>query len=139
VTLPLTFGQKMRLSWGSLKLALVLLPFFFYLRFVPALVGRPGPLFYVLILALVLFVGYDSLRCFRDLKAGVVVVTDDVLVKSRASRGPGRQFFGEFRMLGKVRMTAKAHFGGRNGAVHRVTYSPISKFVWTAEPKAPYR
>ena len=47
----------------------------------------------------------------------------------------GRHFFGEFRELGKVSMTGKAHFGGRPGAVHRVTYSPRSRFVWAAEPK----
>lgn len=135
-TQPLSAGQRVRLIMRSLRVLIVLVPFALYLVFLTPLVGQPKPAFYALAAAVALFVGYDSFRGLRDLLAGVVEVRDDVLVKSRASRGPGRHFFGEYQHLGRVSMSAKAHFGSRNGAVHRVTYSPTSRYVWLSEPYA---
>ena len=135
---PLSFSERSRLLAGAVKVLFVLLPFVLYLVFLTRFFGPPVPLFYLLMAAVAVVVGLDSLRCLRDLQAGVVEIRDDVLERSRASRGPGRHFFGQFRELGKVSMTGKAHFGGRPGAVHRVTYSPRSRFVWAAEVKSPY-
>lgn len=80
----------------------MLLPFVLYLVFLTRFFGPPVPLFYLLMAAVAVFVGLDSLRCLRDPQAGVVEIRDDVLERSRASRGAGRHSFGEFRGLGKA-------------------------------------
>jgi hypothetical protein len=136
-TAPLTLGQKTRLFFGALRVVLAMLPFVLYLVFLSGPFGPPPLMFYALALGALLLAGYGSLRALRDLLHGGVAIRDDVLIRSRASKS-GRQCYGEFEALGKVRMSRKAHFGGRDGAAHRVTYSPISKYVWSAEAKAPY-
>jgi len=136
-TLPLTFTQKLRLVFGALRLVLVLIPFALYAIYLTGRFGPPPAAFYILLIGVVLFVGYDSLRDLRDLLHGTVEVRDDVLIRSRAG-SPGRHYRGHFQGLGKVRMSRRAHFGSQNGSMHRVTYSPVGKYVWSAEPKKPY-
>jgi hypothetical protein len=138
-TLPLTATQKLRLLGGSLRVVGALLPFALYTLFLTSIFGPPPLVFYALAAAVAIFVGHESLRDCRDLLHGVVCVREDVLERSHASRRGRRHFFGQFRTLGRVSMTAAAHFGSRPGAAHRVTYSPISRFVWSAEPTSPYR
>jgi hypothetical protein len=80
-----------------------------------------------------LVLGFQAVQRIRDLISGVALVESDVLERSWRSRGQGRIFFAKFERMGKLRIMPKAHFQSHNGARYRVTYSPISKIVWTLE------
>jgi hypothetical protein len=131
---PLTLGQKARLSVGCLPLPFFVLAFAFCLTLFDDIYGMPPPAVLLLFLGFViLVVGWSALRRIRDLASGVALMQEDLLQRSYRSRR-GQHQWGTFAQLGKLSLTPKAYHQGRLGGRHRVVYSPASKIVWSLEP-----
>jgi hypothetical protein len=93
----------------------------------------PSLPFGLLLVAALLFTGYDALRCLRDLASGVALVQEDLL--KRLSRGPRRKGRrGSFQHLGEMWLTSRVFFQSSPGRRYRVVYSPASRTVWALEP-----
>jgi hypothetical protein len=134
-TVPLTTMQRLRLLAGCLPFAFFGLVTVLYLTVLRGIYGEPSALMLLFLVVLLVYMGFQALQRLRDLLSGVAVVQEDMLQRSRGSRGRGpTTFWGTFEGLGRLRMMPKAHFQARNGVRHRVTYSPVSRIVWTAEP-----
>lgn len=134
VPVPLTFGQKARLLRQCLPLITFSLMVAGYLALVAkAIVPGPPALFYIFIVVVILFTGYDAVQSLRDLFSGVALMQEDLMKNSYRGRGPGH-YYGEFERLGKLRLIPKAHFQNSPGSRYRVVYSPVSKVVWALEP-----
>jgi hypothetical protein len=133
-------------NWQKARLLVDCIPFVFFALISIAAFTLFGYLFGVgtrailmkAFIALVLLVlGFQALQRIRDLLSGQANVVVDVLERSWRSGGSAnrsRMFFGKFQQLGRIRIMPKAHFGSYNGQRYRVTYSPISRIVWTLEP-----
>jgi hypothetical protein len=132
---PLTSGQRARLLTDCMTFVVfVVIVVGFQIFWVP-LVGAPNPLFYLFIVIALVVTGYDAYGRLRDLRSGVAIVCEDVLVRTGRSRRPGSgAFWGRFVGLGRMRFTSAAFRRSANGARHRVIYSPASRLVWSAEP-----
>jgi hypothetical protein len=134
--LPLTAGQRYRLVMLMIVpcvafLVMVLL----YLIFWVPLVGPPQPLFYPFLLVVLAFTGYDAVRAVQDLRSGLAVRTEDVIIRTWIGRQPGfLRAQGRLARLGIVRMTSQARLKSVHGFRHRVVVSPASKVVWSTEP-----
>lgn len=130
---PLQTWQRARLIMDCLPLvgfdALVLVVFILFRD----LIGSASPLLVVFVVVVIGVLGFQSLGRIRDLMSGLALVREDVLTISHPSRASGRMFFGSFKELGRMRLMPKAHFGTSNGMRCRVTYSPISRIVWTLD------
>ena len=134
---PLTFGQRARLLAGCLPLVTFALMVAGYLALVSReIVPPPVPLFWLLIIAVVLVTGYQAIQNLRDLISGVALVEEDLLNRSYRARGAqGRgSCHGSFERLGTLRMIPKAYVQNSPGRRYRVVYSPASKIVWALEP-----
>jgi hypothetical protein len=134
-TIPLTAMQKARLIRDCLPLPFFLLALVFVVGFLRNLTGAPPPTLLILFLVgVVFFMGWIALNRIRDLASGVALVQEDLL--QRLSRGTGtqRHAYGEFEQLGRFTLTTKAFHQGQRDQRHLVTYSPVSKIVWTLEP-----
>jgi len=138
VRVPLTAGQKARLFAGCLPavvtFALMVAGYFALVS--RAILPRPVALFYVFIVVVLLFTGYQAAQNLRDLLSGSALAQEDLLNRShRSRRGKGRGTrWGTFERLGRMQMTPNAYSQGSPGQRYRVVYSPISKIVWTLEP-----
>jgi hypothetical protein len=139
VQVPLTTGQKLRLLSECLPFIGFIVLCLTIWTFSGDVLGMDARgMMFKLFLVLVLFVlGFKSIERLRDLMSGYAIVAVDVIEHtSRAGNsGPGRGiFFSRFRQLGRFRIMRKAHYGSSIGQRYRITYSPISKIVWTLEP-----
>ena len=109
----------------------------FYLAVLRDLVGgRTLPLT-AFLLVMIAAMGYRAVLRVRDLVSGRTLVCDDVLVRSWRTgiRGPGQtRCFGQFEHLGRQRLMTRVFHRYRPGHRYRVTYSPVSRVVWSAEP-----
>lgn len=129
-------------TWQKIKLLLECIPFIFFvvmlvlsLTIFNDMMGRATNGFLPIFLGLVtLVMGFIAVQRLRDLLSGVALVKVDMMDRSWRTRSRSGGFYGRFEQLGRMRMTAKAHGQSRNNSRHRVTYSPISKLIWTAEP-----
>jgi hypothetical protein len=134
-TVPLTTMQRLRLLGGCLPFVFFSVVTFLYLTVLRGIYGEPSALMLLFLVVVLVIMGFQALQRLRDLLSGAAVVREDVLERSRRSSGRGRAtFYGKFEQLGRLRMMPKAHFQARAGARHRVTYSPVSRIVWQAEP-----
>ena len=136
---PLANWQKMRLLIDCIPfivftlLAIAALTLFSYLFGI----GTRAILMRVFIGIVLVVLGFQALQRVRDLISGQSHVVVDVLEsswRSGGSRNASRNFYARFQQLGRMRIMPKAHFGSSRGQRYRVTYSPISKIVWSLEP-----
>jgi hypothetical protein len=135
--LPLTFTQRARLLVECLPVIFFTLALLFVVTLLDDITGASPPIALILFLCVVIFVvGWTALNRLRDLASGVALVRQDVLERSRRSRGTAgpNRFHGTFEQLGRMRLSSKAYGQGQNGVRYRVAYSPASKIVWWLEP-----
>jgi hypothetical protein len=135
-TVPLTFTQQARLIIECLPVVFFTLALVFVLTLLDDITGAPPSLFLILFLCIVIFVvGWAALNRIRDLVSGVALVQEDVLERSWRSRsGSGSNApRGKFEQLGRMRLSSKAYGQGQKGLRYRVSYSPVSKIVWSLE------
>jgi xanthosine utilization system XapX-like protein len=137
VPVPLTFGQKARLLAGCLPVFTFGLMVAGYLYLVSrSIVPAPPWLLWLVLGAVILLYGYQTIQNLRDLVSGTALVQEDLL--NRSYRGRGGQgkgtCFGTFERLGTLRMVPGAYFQNSPGQRYRVIYSPASKTVWALEP-----
>ena len=139
-TIPLTFAQRARLLGGCLQFVVfVAMVAGFQIFWVP-LSGPPNPVFYVFIALVLGVTGYEAYRHLDDLRSGLALVAEDVLVRAGRSRRPGGgAFWGRFDRLGRLSLTPSAFSRVANGARHRIVYSPKSRLVWSAHPLSSYQ
>jgi hypothetical protein len=131
-------------NWQKLRLLYDCVPFIGFAIIVLAVltlfgsvigVGISSILFRLFISFVLVVLGFQAVQRIRDLISGQANVVVDILERSWRSGGSGRGiYFGKFQQLGRIRVIGKAHFGSHNGQRYRVTYSPISRIVWTLEP-----
>jgi hypothetical protein len=126
---PLTAMQKGRLLFECIPLVGFAVLSVIAIVAMQVLSIQPSVLLWVIIVVVLLFLGYQSLKCLRDLLSGVAVVERDVLNRSLASRN-SRHFWGNFERLGRMRLLPRVYFNSSVGVEYRVVYSPISKIVW---------
>lgn len=135
---PLTMLQKAWLFWGCVPFVVFLIMFAIYVPFVREVLDQQfgtSSIFVYLFSGVVLLVlGFQAVQRLRDLFSGVAIAREDVLQRSWRTGGRGRQFFGNFNNLGKMRLMPNAHFQSQRGVRSRVVYSPVSKIVWSIEP-----
>jgi hypothetical protein len=138
-TRPLTFGQRTRLLIDCVPfigLAAMVAGFHFF--WVP-IAGAPNPVFYLFLFLVLAVTGYETVGRLRDLRSGVALVGEDVLVRAGRSRRPGGgAFWARFSQLGRMRLTPSAFSRSANGVRHRIVYSPASRLVWSVEPLHDY-
>jgi hypothetical protein len=132
-TVPLKAWQKARLIWECIPVVSFLIMAALLFLFAGQLVKPSQVILFILFIGVVILVlGYQAVQRMRDLLSGVAIVQNDVLERSWASRR-GKMYWGKFEGLGRFRLMPKAHFQSGNGARYRVTYSPVSRIVWTLE------
>jgi hypothetical protein len=132
---PLTATQRARLVLDCVPFVFFVVMLLLAATILDDIIGAPPSPFLFAFLGFVLLVtGFQAVQRLRDLLSGVAIVEEDVIERSWRSSGRGRMFFGQFQKLGRIRMMPKAHFQVRSGGRHRVSYSPVSRIVWTAEP-----
>jgi hypothetical protein len=133
-SVPLATWMKMRLLYDCLPFIALIVVLLFTVVILPQIIGADVPAVLPLLLGVAcLVLGFQAVQRLRDLTSGVTVVETDVLERSWRSGGRERKFFGKFERLGRMRLMPKAHFGSQNEVQYRVTYSPVSKIVWTLE------
>lgn len=132
---PLTALQRGKLLADCIPFIFFVAALLFSLVMLDDILGQAVPILIPAFLALVVLVtGFTAVQRLRDFVSGLALVKEDRLERSWRSRGSGGGFHGKFDQLGRMRMMRNAHFQARNNGRHRVTYSPASKIVWSAEP-----
>jgi hypothetical protein len=135
---PLAMWQKAWLLFGCVPFVFFLIMFAVYVPFLREVLdeqlGTASVVVYLFAGVVLLVLGFQAVQRLRDLFSGVAIVREDVLQRSWRTGGRGRQFFGNFNNLGKMRLMPNAHFQSQRGVRSRVVYSPVSKIVWSIEP-----
>jgi hypothetical protein len=134
---PLTHWQKLRLLYDCVPFVTFAVISVIVLAIIPTIVETgPSTTLLTLFVGFVLIVlGFQAVQRLRDLISGQANVVVDVIERSWRSGGGTRgMYFAKFDQLGRIRIIGKAHFQSHNGQRYRVTYSPISRIVWTLEP-----
>ena len=134
VTVPLTIAQKARLLAGCVPLVGFTVMVAGYMILVQrAIIPPPTPLFYLLIAAVLLVVGYQALQRLRDLASGVALAQEDLLNHTYTARGGQGRVYGHFAQLGKLRISPRDRARHPAEQRYRVLYSPASKIAWALE------
>jgi hypothetical protein len=95
--------------------------------------GIKWPLVLFLVVV-ILWTGYDAMKRVRDLRSGVAMIDEDILQRiGRTRRARGRRY-AIFARLGRMWIRGGNVARSRPGHPHRVTYSPVSRIVWSLDP-----
>jgi hypothetical protein len=137
-SIPLTGRQKLRLLGDCWTFALfAAITIFFVMAVQRGLTPAPPTLTYVLLAALVLYTAYGAVQSLRDVKSGMALAQEDLLIRShrrRLRRGGYGIPFGYFEQLGAMRLPPEVYSQHSAGRRYLVIYSPASKVVWSLEP-----
>ncbi|MEN9937219.1 MAG: hypothetical protein RLZZ387_3798 [Chloroflexota bacterium] len=139
-TVALTKAQRLQLLGGLWPLAAFGVIVAAYL--VGTLLGvfpSPSALFSLLIAVVLLFTVYQALQAIRDLRSGVVLVVEDVLMRSWRTTPPSNELYGKFERLGTLRVDTGERLTLSPNARYRVSYSPASKIAWEVVTIDPHR
>ena len=134
--IPLTASQKLWLVSRFIPVIAFVLALIFVLTVLPNMLGQPVPALLPIFLVVVLLIlVYEASKSVRDLLSGVALVEEDELVRSWHSRNRGSIRYGQFAILGRMRMSRQAFNQGQDGQRYRVAYSPATRMVWSLDPK----
>jgi hypothetical protein len=139
-SVPLTGSQKRSLlSWTiSPALLIVIAPCFLWVLYRDASgVGR-AVLFLIIVPGLLAYVIYQSLPQLRDLHSGVALVRVALVRRTWDIRSNmSTMYYAEFEGLGRMALFGSVHAKIKPDNVYRISYSPASKVVWSAESVIP--
>jgi RNA polymerase subunit RPABC4/transcription elongation factor Spt4 len=140
---PLTGAQKRELLGNIVGPPLSLIIFIMVLTLIPTLMGALSysqvldriPSFSAWLLVFLLLVGaYGWFQSVRDLGRGIAYVQLTRLTGTSSQRiNKQRRYYGSFEKVGKVAISAGAYSAAVDGAIYKITYSPVSKRAWSVE------